>query len=52
MNIEQLLMEIRQRNEQRVRDAIEQLGSKYLLHPSNYVKKQDVKKGTLNDQRN
>lgn len=48
MNIEQQLMEMRQRNEQRVKDAIEQLGSKYLLHPSNHVKKQDIKKGTLN----
>ena len=52
MNIEQQLMEIRQRNEQRVKGAIEQLGSKYLMHPSNHIKKQDIKKGMLNDKRN
>jgi hypothetical protein len=52
MNIEQQLLDIRQRNEQRVKGAIEQLGTKYLLHPSNYVKKVDVKKGTLSDKRN
>ncbi len=47
MNIEQQLLEIRQRNEQRVKGAIEQLGTKYLLHPSNHVKKLKIKKGSL-----
>lgn len=45
MNIEQTLLEIRSRNEERVRDAIAKMGTKYLLHPTNRVKKVLLKKG-------
>jgi hypothetical protein len=46
MNIEQTLLEIRSRNEERLRDAIAKMGTKYLLHPANRVKKVvSLKKG-------
>jgi hypothetical protein len=46
MNIEQTLLEIRSRNEERLRDAIARMGTKYLLHPANRVKKVvSLKKG-------
>lgn len=45
MNIEQTLLEIRSRNEERLRDAIIKMGTKYLLHPANRVKKLNLKKG-------
>jgi hypothetical protein len=45
MHIEQTLLEIRSRNEERVRDAIAKMGTKYLLHPANRVKKVTLKKG-------
>jgi hypothetical protein len=38
MNIEQQLNEIRERNNERLKDAINRLGTKYLLHPTNRVK--------------
>lgn len=47
MNIEQQLNEIRERNNERLKAAIERLGTKYLLHPVNRVKKMKVKKGNL-----
>lgn len=31
--------ELRERNEQRLKEAKEKLGSKYLLHPANRVKR-------------
>ena len=33
------MQELRERNAQRLQDAKEKLGEKYLLHPSNHVKK-------------
>lgn len=33
------LKEIRARNEQRVKEAIEKMGEKWLLHPKNKVKR-------------
>jgi hypothetical protein len=47
MNIEQQLNEIRERNNERLKDAINRLGTKYLLHPNNRVKKIKPKKGHL-----
>jgi hypothetical protein len=47
MNIEQQLNEIRERNNERLKDAINRLGTKYLLHPNNRVKKIKPKKGQL-----
>lgn len=47
MNIEQQLHEINQRNQQRVKDTIEKLGTKYLCHPINRVKKLERKQTTL-----
>lgn len=47
MNIEQQLNEIRERNNERLKDAIARLGTKYLLHPVNRVKKIKTKKGYL-----
>ncbi len=37
--LEQELHEIRQRNLERAKQAIAKLGSKYLCHPSNQVKR-------------
>ena len=37
------LMELRARNEQRLAQAKEQLGNKYLLHPSNQITKRKFK---------
>lgn len=45
MSIEQTLLEMRSRNEERVREAIAKMGTKYLLHPANRVKKISDKKG-------
>jgi len=40
----QELNELQQRNEERVKHAILELGSKYLLHPDNKVTKSKFKK--------
>lgn len=37
------LMELRARNERRLAQAKEQLGNKYLLHPSNQITKRKFK---------
>lgn len=37
------LVELRDRNEQRLAKAKEQLGNKYLLHPSNQITKRKFK---------
>ena len=41
---EEFLNEVRIRNEERLKEAKERLGNRYLLHPSNMVKKVKVKR--------
>jgi ElaB/YqjD/DUF883 family membrane-anchored ribosome-binding protein len=41
--LEQQLKELRERNEQRLKEAKEQLGERWLLHPANQLKKQTPK---------
>jgi len=41
------LQELRARNEERARKMIEQLGEKWLCHPSNQVKKKNEKKAKV-----
>jgi hypothetical protein len=45
MTTDQELIDLRSRNEERLRDAIAKMGTKYLLHPANRVKKLSLKKG-------
>ena len=40
---DQEILELRERNEQRLAIAKEQLGNKYLLHPSNQITKRKFK---------
>jgi len=41
------LAERRARNEQRVREQIEQLGDRYLCHPDNYIRPVPQERGVL-----
>ena len=38
--LEKQLSEVRERNAQRIQEAKERLGTKYLCHPDNHVKRQ------------
>ena len=40
-DLENQLGEIRERNAQRIQEAKERLGTKYLCHPVNHVKRRD-----------
>lgn len=40
------MQELRERNAQRLQEAKEKLGEKYLLHPNNHVKKLSRRKRT------
>ena len=40
-DLENQLGEIRERNAQRIQEAKERLGTKYLCHPDNHVKRRD-----------
>lgn len=47
MNIEEQLQQLQKRNEERVKEVIAKLGTKYLCHPANRVKKVERKQSTL-----
>lgn len=44
MTTDQELIDLRSRNEERLRDAIAKMGTKHLLHPANRIKKLSLKK--------
>ena len=41
VDLEKQLSEVRERNAQRIQEAKERLGTKYLCHPDNHVKRCD-----------
>jgi predicted metal-dependent phosphoesterase TrpH len=43
-NYQQWLAEIQERNAKRIEEAKERLGTKYLLHPANHVKRRQEQK--------
>jgi len=49
MMSDEQLQELQQRNMQRVKDAIEKLGNKYLCHPDNRVKRKTPTNRNQND---
>ena len=40
-DLEKQLREVQERNAQRIQEAKERLGTKYLCHPDNHVKRRD-----------
>lgn len=40
VDLEKQLREVQERNAQRIQEAKERLGTKYLCHPDNHVKRQ------------
>jgi len=44
------MQELRQRNEARVKEAIEKLGDRYLLHPKNHITSKKYR-GVIESQR-
>ena len=41
VDLEKQLCEVQERNAQRIQEAKERLGAKYLCHPDNHVKRRD-----------
>lgn len=41
VDLEKQLREVQERNAQRIQEAKERLGTKYLCHPDNHVKRRD-----------
>ena len=40
-DLEKQLREVQERNDQRIQEAKERLGTKYLCHPDNHIKRRD-----------